>query len=520
MPANPSSPSIQDTTPLLANGSGKEAKHTTPLPRLQISILLLAIFLEPVAAQCIYPFINQLVSELDITGGDDRKVGKCYYAGLIESIFFVTQAVTVLQWSRISDRIGRKPVLLIGIFGTSLSTICFGLSRTFTSLVLRSPSHSTLWSLDSDVNNVNNISSRCITGALNGNIGVTKSILGDLTDSTNMAQGFALMPLAWSLGNTVGPVLGGTLARPQDHFPAVFSDPFWEQFPYFLPCGIAAAYAVLTFTLVLFFLRETLNSKSSPERLGLRVNAEPNRPETGYNVLDQEGGLCAASTISETPSDTSLPLRQLLTPCRVIIIANYAMLATLDIVVYALQSLFYATSIENGGLGFTPMTIGLWIACLGIADGFVQAVAFSALVDRVGPKKLFRIGHACFVPIFALFPLTSWLARRHGITWLVWVLLSCQFILEIMVNMAYSCIMMYITASAPNKRSLGALNGAAQMTASIARAIGPALSTSMFAYSVEHNLVGGYAVWLVMVLATFGTATMGMRLPEEMGEGE
>ena len=54
-----------------------------------------------------------------------------------ESLFFVTQAMTVLQWSRASDHIGRKPVLLLGIFGLSISMFCFGLSRTFAGLVLR-----------------------------------------------------------------------------------------------------------------------------------------------------------------------------------------------------------------------------------------------------------------------------------------------------------------------------------------------------------------------------------------------
>lgn len=56
-------------------------KNYTPLPKLQIGICLLIQFAEPVTAQCILPFINQLVSELDITNGDERKVG--YYVGII-----------------------------------------------------------------------------------------------------------------------------------------------------------------------------------------------------------------------------------------------------------------------------------------------------------------------------------------------------------------------------------------------------------------------------------------------------
>ncbi|KIJ06124.1 hypothetical protein PAXINDRAFT_92476, partial [Paxillus involutus ATCC 200175] len=93
---------------------------------------------EPIASQSILPYINQLVSELDIIGGDSRKVG--YYAGLFESQFFVTQALTVLQWSRVSDHVGHKPVLLLGTFGLGLSMfrVCFRLSRTCWSLILRS----------------------------------------------------------------------------------------------------------------------------------------------------------------------------------------------------------------------------------------------------------------------------------------------------------------------------------------------------------------------------------------------
>jgi len=110
----------------------------------------------------------QLIRELDITGGDDRKIG--YYAGLIvsrnvpqsvvailgqgsqfpsvheyhstlphlqESLFFVVQAFTTLYWSRLSDHVGRKPVLLIGLMGLSISNICFGLSTTFWTIVAR-----------------------------------------------------------------------------------------------------------------------------------------------------------------------------------------------------------------------------------------------------------------------------------------------------------------------------------------------------------------------------------------------
>ena len=54
-----------------------------------------------------------------------------------ESLFYATEAITVLQWSRLSDHIGRKPVLLFGLLGTMLSILAFGLSRTFWALIVR-----------------------------------------------------------------------------------------------------------------------------------------------------------------------------------------------------------------------------------------------------------------------------------------------------------------------------------------------------------------------------------------------
>jgi predicted MFS family arabinose efflux permease len=48
------------------------------------------------------------------------------------------------------------------------------------------------------------MASRAFAGATNGNIGVVKSMMGELTDPTNIAQGFALMPIIWSAGSAIG----------------------------------------------------------------------------------------------------------------------------------------------------------------------------------------------------------------------------------------------------------------------------------------------------------------------------
>ena len=54
-----------------------------------------------------------------------------------QSLFYATQACTVMHWGGLSDRIGRKPVILTGLFGLSLSMYCFALSKTFLGFILR-----------------------------------------------------------------------------------------------------------------------------------------------------------------------------------------------------------------------------------------------------------------------------------------------------------------------------------------------------------------------------------------------
>jgi MFS family permease len=129
MTVHPSSRHLGDEeTPLL----GKRSR--TPLPWFQLFIVLFLQMAEPLTSQVLYPFGPQLMRDIGITHGDESKVG--HYVGLMQSLFFFSQALTVLHWSSISDRIGRKPVILFGLAGLSLTMYGFGLSTTFTWLVL------------------------------------------------------------------------------------------------------------------------------------------------------------------------------------------------------------------------------------------------------------------------------------------------------------------------------------------------------------------------------------------------
>ncbi|KAG1772302.1 MFS general substrate transporter [Suillus occidentalis] len=462
----------RETTPLLPAGASKKLK--TPLPKRQIGILMALQLAEPIASTSIFPYINQLIRELGVTGGDNAAVG--YYAGIIESLFFAAQALTVLRWSRLSDRIGRKPVLVIGFSGACISILCFGLSTTFWSLVI----------------------SRCMCGFLNGNVGVIKTMIGELTDSTNMAQAFACFSIVWSIGGFAGPLMGGTLARPQDHWPALFANSFWGKYPYFLPCAVAACLFVLALFIMTFFLEETLSTRRRPRSTSATLD-----------VLGDE------SMPQQSMADTSL--RSLLTPTVVVQIANYAMFAFLDISIRALVPLFLSTPTYLGGLGFAPSRIGLQLAVFGIMGGTFQALFFAKIVNRLGPKRVFCMSVSCFIPVMVMFPIMSWLVSARGkVDYLVTFALLCQLVLMVAWGMGFGTIFLLITVSAPSDTVLGAINGLGQTFSSMARAVGPALATSLFAVSKERNLLAGNAVYVILIMLAGALRWLGSQLPDDI----
>ncbi|KAJ7693989.1 major facilitator superfamily domain-containing protein, partial [Mycena metata] len=361
-----------------------------------------------------------------------------------------------------------------GLFGTAMSMLLFGLSRTFWGFVL----------------------SRCLTGLLNGNTGVMKSTMGDLTDASNRAKGFSYLPLVWCVGVHLWDIIG-TLSHPYERFPNVFASVFWHAFPYLFPCPVAASLILLGFLVVLAFFEEAC--------------------------------FFAKSAYGHVPRGP-LPLRKLYTFPVIISVSNYVAIAFLHTTFGALLPLFLATSIEVGGLGLLPSQIGVILALDGAVTGIFQIFMFPTLVRQFGERRVVMIGLAAFLPMFALFPLMNMIAAWPEWNSLIWILIACLIALDALMNPSYGasmfydgCIFMYITTSAP-KCSRGTVNGLAQTSASVSRAIGPALAASLFSFSASYNLLCGYLVYAVFLAFAALALVLARQLPaqvwaEEVDEG-
>jgi len=173
--------------------------------------------------------------------------------------------------------------------------------------------------------------------------------------------------------------------------------------------------------------------------------------------------------------------------------------------------------IEIGGLGFPPQTIGLVLSLYGVITGFFQVFFFAKLIRRLGERRLFLMSMSTNLVIFALFPIMSAIAKRYGFVPIIWVLIGVLLLLAAAMDPAFGAIFMFVTASAP-KSSRGSANGLSQTTVSLARAIGPALATSLFSFSVKANLLNGNAVYVVFFILSVLALVLGTYLPHEVWE--
>ncbi|KAH7337118.1 major facilitator superfamily domain-containing protein [Rhizoctonia solani] len=477
------------------------AQQRTPLPVKQVFVLCLMRFAEPISFSVIFPFVNQMIEELGVTS-DPKELG--YYSGFIEGVFALAQFCTVCFWGSLSDRIGRRPILISGLCGVVGSTIMFGMSKSFTMMLI----------------------SRALSGALNGNVAVIKSVLGEITDETNQGIAFAYLPLCWSIGSLLAPALGGFLSHPAERYPSVFGCELFRHYPYLLPCLAGSAFSIIGLIAGILFLEETLPKDKTPT-----AGDAERRPLLASNSRNYSGSYSTSHTHSvpnpRLPSPDICGSRldgaekhapsvkeiMRITSIRKILI-SYGFMAYVTVSINAILILWLYTPVKSGGIGFSTAEIGTTLTLSGIFGTVVAVVVFPPLERRVGAVFLYRVGMIMQVLNVLTFPLGHAFALSGGMKG-AYFGAALVLVVRCIAGMVFVCNMLLVTRSAPCRRSLGTVNGLAQMVASASRAIGPATATSLFAFSVKNNALGGNLVWLVLSLMALLGVVAACQIPKD-----
>lgn len=157
----------------------------------------------------ILPFITPRL------GGDSLDIA------LIIAVYAVCAGLVAPLWGRLSDRVGRKPVLMLCTAGAALAYVLLAFA-------------SELWMI---------YLARAVAGVMAGNFPVASAMVADITTPGERARGMGVIGAAFGLGLVLGPVLGGLLAGPDGSF--------------LLPCLLAALMSLLAVTAAWRFLPES-----------------------------------------------------------------------------------------------------------------------------------------------------------------------------------------------------------------------------------------------------------------------
>ena len=158
--------------------------------------------------------------------------------GLLGTVNALAQLIAAPTIGRLSDRYGRRPLLIFSIAGTIVAFLMLGFAQSLTMLFI----------------------SRVVDGLFGGNIALARAYITDITDSKSRSRSLGLIGAAFGLGFIIGPAMGGVLS----------------QFGFAVPAFAAAGLSVLNLIAVLIWLPESLPAE---ERQSMR-----NSPHTAFTL--------------------------------------------------------------------------------------------------------------------------------------------------------------------------------------------------------------------------------------------
>ncbi|KAH8816962.1 MFS transporter [Xylogone sp. PMI_703] len=438
-------------------GSQDEDGDDTPLPKKQIFLLCYARLVEPIAFFSIFPFINKMIWE---TGNlNEADVG--FYAGMIESLFSLTQMLLMLSWGRAADRFGRKPILVISLVGCAIATAMFGFSKTIWQMILF----------------------RCFAGIFAGTVVTVRAMISENSTRKTQAQAFSYFAFTGNLGIFLGPLLGGVLAEPATQYPSLFGKvKFLRDFPYALPTLCTGTIALSTAVTSALFIKETLDRK-------------------------------AQKNTNQSPAMSTTEILKYPGVATVLFIGGYVM--SLGLAFTAVIPVFMFTDVQLGGLGFSPLYISVTMAIAGASQAIWILFAFPPLHRRFGNGAILRVCAIVWPIMFACQPLCNMLLR-HNMKTIFWIVFPPLMSLGSGVSMAFTGVTLATNDISPTPATLGTVNALALTIISGLRAIAPALFASLFATGARTQMAFGYLAWVVMIVLAAGLNIALKWLPEKV----
>lgn len=456
-------------------GGGGEV---TPLPVRQLALLALLSICEQTALNSIGPYLPTMVASFSEI--PDGQTG--LYVGLLASSFALAQLTTNFLWGYFSDRIGRKPIMLLG---TAMLMVCF----VFFGFCVR------YWQV---------LIVHIAMGLLNGNAAVVPTVLGEVTDRSNQSKAFTWLPVMYSLGGITGPALGGLLVGQVGG----------DKYPFLGPNIMSAVFLLVAVVVLAIWFEETLEDVDRRRRssgLGwlkhwgrstskktfwnpLGLHRHRGHAQQHDSVFDQDDNAFdhagfdeqgdtgdedqallhaqyrgRAAAPPESPDDDyesddaaefdkdhnrasrRSTLRQLLNWTTISILITYLIFQVANIAFNSLYPIF-ASAASPTGRDLQPGTIGVCMSAAGVITILFQITLFEPVKARLGNLGTFRLGLLGLALTLTLMP---WVGHKDGEGWgdgRSWLLGEISVIL-VLKNLSavggLSCVLLLVSGPPP-----------------------------------------------------------------------
>jgi MFS family permease len=398
-------------------------------------VVFLTVFMDLVGFGIVVPLVPMYSRHYGASG---------LLIGVIIASFSAMQFIFSPIWGKLSDRHGRRPILLISTAGAALSYVLFAIGSGFENHSLA------IGAL---------LVSRIFAGACGGNITVAQAYIADITPPENRSKRMGLIGMAFGLGFIFGPAISGIALK----FGGVTA-PGWT----------AAALCALNFLLAYFILAESLKSDSG------HANNRPRFAQWGHTLSQPKIGLLILifflATFAFSCFESTLPL---------LISDNFNL------------------PFSKSEAAPVATVISLFVFC-GLISALVQGGMIGRLVKMFGEPKLICASLVMTGVSLVLLPLIhgdgalKWsvvlrLADQHWIE-----MLAALVLLSLGSSLSRAPLFGLLSNLTPANEQ-GATIGVAQSAGALARIVGPIFAATLYGlndstHALPYLICGGIAI--------------------------
>lgn len=327
-----------------------------------LGLVFLTVFLDIVGFSIIFPlfpdlldhylalsgegsFLANLVLKLEeISGGEETAV-VTLFGGLLGSVYGLLQFLFATVWGGLSDRIGRRPTLLVTLVGTALSYVLWIFAGSFAVL----------------------IAARVLGGIMAGNISTASAAVADTTTAADRAKGMGIVGMAIGLGFILGPAIGGLTMQLSLFEASTATGAMFALNPFSVPALFSLILALLNLLWVATKFQETLPKST-------KVKTESGRSLNPFGRL----------------KTLNFPG---------VVRINFIYL--LYLIAFAAIE-FTLTFLAKERFDYKPMDMAKMFIFVGFIIALVQGGFVRRLAPKYGERLVARVGMLCTVPGFLL----------------------------------------------------------------------------------------------------------------------